>query len=111
MKTYCGDLYCVMLGCSRYEQCEHSNIQGSESDSDVSITIKKMHLIKKLLTEVESEVNETAEQIKTLDIPLYRMLTEGIASYFRYQAKYYGRDLDARQKQISYAHKLIKANK
>ena len=78
-------------------------------------TIQKMRLIQKLMDEVESATRVVAKEIEDIDKPLYRMLTEGCADYFKVMSKNYnsqssGFQIDSWEKQLDYAYKLL-ANK
>jgi hypothetical protein len=80
----------------------------------VTIT-QKMRVIQKLMDEVESATREVAKEIEDIDNPLYRMLTEGCADYFKVMSKNYnsqssGFQIDSWEKQLDYAYKLL-ANK
>jgi hypothetical protein len=74
-----------------------------------------MRLIQKLMDEVESATRVVAKEIEDIDKPLYRMLTEGCADYFKVMSKNYnsqssGFQIDSWEKQLDYAYKLL-ANK
>jgi hypothetical protein len=76
---------------------------------------EKMRLIQKLMNEVESATREVAKEIEDIDKPLYRMLTEGCADYFKVMSKNYnsqssGFQIDSWEKQLDYAYELF-ANK
>ena len=76
---------------------------------------EKMRLIQKLMDEVESATREVAKEIEDIDKPLYRMLTEGCADYFKVMSKNYnsqssGFQIDSWEKQLDYAYELF-ANK
>ncbi len=75
-------------------------------------TVEKMHLIQKLMDEVEIATREVAKEIEDIDTPLYRMLTEGCADYFKVISKNYnsqssGFPIDSWEKQLNQAYKLI----
>lgn len=75
-------------------------------------TVEKMHQIQKLMNEVESEVREIAKSIEDIDAPLYRMLTEGCADYYKTKSKDYnslksGNQVDVWTMQLNHAYKLI----
>jgi hypothetical protein len=74
-----------------------------------------MHLIQKLMNEVESATSLVAKEIEDIDEPLYRMLTEGCADHFKVMSKNYnsqssGFQIDSWEKQLNHAYKLL-ANK
>jgi len=76
---------------------------------------EKMRLIQKLMDEVESATREVAKEIEDIDKPLYRMLTEGCADYFKVMSKNYnsqssGFQIDSWEKQLNHAYELF-ANK
>jgi len=75
-------------------------------------TVEKMLHIKKMLDEVECEVRETAMRIKDIDLPLYRMLTEGCADTLKHMFKNLhsqtsGYPIDSWEKQLNHAYRLI----
>jgi len=75
-------------------------------------TVEKMFHIKNMLDEVECEVRETAMRIKDIDLPLYRMLTEGCADTFKHMSKNLhsqtsGYPIDSWEKQLNHAYRLI----
>jgi hypothetical protein len=78
-------------------------------------TVQKMHLIQKLMNEVEIATRQVALEIKDVDAPLYRMLTEGCADQFKAMSKNYnsqssGYPIDSWEKQLECAYELF-ANK
>ena len=78
-------------------------------------TVQKMRLIQKLMDEVESATRKVALEIKDVDAPLYRMLTEGCADQFKAMSKNYnsqssGYPIDSWEKQLECAYELF-ANK
>ena len=78
-------------------------------------TVQKMHLIQKLMDEVEIATRQVALEIKDVDAPLYRMLTEGCADQFKAMSKNYnsqssGYPIDSWEKQLECAYELF-ANK
>jgi len=73
-------------------------------------TIQKMHLIQKLMNEVESATSLVANEIEDIDEPLYRMLTEGCADHFKVMSKNYASHIETWEKQLQYAYELF-ANK
>ncbi len=75
-------------------------------------TVQKMHLIQKLMDEVEIATRLVAKGIEDIDRPLYRMLTEGCADQFKAMSKNYnsqssGFPIDSWEKQLNQAYKLI----
>lgn len=75
-------------------------------------TVQKMHLIQKLMGEVESAARQVALEIKDVNAPLYRMLTEGCADQFKAMSKNYnsqssGFPIDSWNKQLECAYELI----
>jgi hypothetical protein len=75
-------------------------------------TLQKMHLIQKLMDEVEIATRVVAKEIEDIDRPLYRMLTEGCADQFKAMSKNYnsqssGFQIDSWEKQLNQAYKLI----
>lgn len=80
--------------------------------TEINKTVEKMHLIKKLMDEIESEVRQIALLIKDQDLALYRMLAEGCSDQFKIMSKNYqspssGNQIDSWTKQLEYAEKLI----
>lgn len=78
-------------------------------------TVQKMHLIQKLMDEVETATRQVALEIKDVDVPLYQMLTEGCADQFKAMSKNYnsqssGYPIDSWEKQLDCAYELF-ANK
>ena len=81
----------------------------------MATTVEKMRLIQKLMDEVEAATRQVALEIKDVDIPLYRMLTEGCADQFKAMSKNYnsqssGYPIDSWEKQLECAYELF-ANK
>lgn len=78
-------------------------------------TVQKMRSIQKLMDEVETATRQVALEIKDVDVPLYRMLTEGCADQFKAMSKNYnsqssGYPIDSWEKQLECAYELF-ANK
>ena len=73
-------------------------------------TIEKMLTIQKLMDEVESATRQVALEIKDVDAPLHRMLTEGCADQFKVMSKNYASQVESWDKQLQYAYELF-ANK
>ncbi|MCF8339748.1 MAG: hypothetical protein K9I82_02145 [Chitinophagaceae bacterium] len=73
-------------------------------------TIEKMRTIQKLINEVEIATRQVALEIKDVDAPLYRMLTEGCADQFKVMSKNYASQVESWDKQLQYAYELF-ANK
>ena len=78
-------------------------------------TVEKMRTIQKLMDEVETATRQVALEIKDVDVPLYRMLTEGCADQFKAMSKNYnsqssGYPIDSWEKQLECAYELF-ANK
>lgn len=78
-------------------------------------TVQKMRTIQKLMDEVETATRQVALEIKDVDVPLYRMLTEGCADQFKAMSKNYnsqssGYPIDSWEKQLECAYELF-ANK
>jgi hypothetical protein len=78
-------------------------------------TVEKMRTIQKLMDEVEAATRQVALEIKDVDVPLYRMLTEGCADQFKAMSKNYnsqssGYPIDSWEKQLECAYELF-ANK
>lgn len=74
--------------------------------------VEKMLTIQKLMDEVESATRKVALEIKDVDAPLYRMLTEGCADQFKVMSKNYnsqasGFPIDSWEKQLECAYELI----
>ena len=81
----------------------------------MATTVEKMRLIQKLMDEVEAATRQVALEIKDVDVPLYRMLTEGCADQFKAMSKNYnsqssGYPIDSWEKQLECAYELF-ANK
>ena len=70
-------------------------------------TIEKMLTIQKLMDEVESATRQVALEIKDVDAPLYRMLTEGCADQFKVMSKNYASQVESWDKQLQYAYELF----
>jgi hypothetical protein len=70
-------------------------------------TIQKMRLIQKLMNEVEITTREVAKEMEDIDEPLYRMLTEGCADYFKVMSKNYASHIETWEKQLQYAYELF----
>jgi hypothetical protein len=75
-------------------------------------TVQKMRSIQKLMDEVETATRQVALEIKDVDVPLYRMLTEGCADQFKAMSKNYnsqssGYPIDSWEKQLECAYELI----
>ena len=73
-------------------------------------TIEKMRTIQKLINEVEIATRQVALEVKDVDAPLYRMLTEGCADQFKVMSKNYASQVESWDKQLQYAYELF-ANK
>lgn len=74
--------------------------------------VEKMRTIQKLMDEVESATRKVALEIKDVNAPLYRMLTEGCADQFKAMSKNYnsqssGFPIDSWEKQLECAYELI----
>ena len=74
--------------------------------------VEKIHLIQKLMDEVESATRKVALEIEDVDAPLYRMLTEGCADQFKEMSKNLnsqssGYPIHSWEKQLEYAYELI----
>ena len=74
--------------------------------------VEKMRLIQKLMDEVDSATRKVALEIKDVDAPLYRMLTEGCADQFKLMSKNLnsqssGYPIDSWEKQLECAYELI----
>ena len=77
--------------------------------------VEKMRTIQKLMDEVETATRQVALEIKDVDVPLFRMLTEGCADQFKAMSKNYnsqssGYPIDSWEKQLECAYELF-ANK
>ena len=70
-------------------------------------TIEKMLTIQKLMDEVENATRQVALEIKDVDAPLYRMLTEGCADQFKVMSKNYASQVESWDKQLQYAYELF----
>ena len=86
------------------------------TNKKIMTTVQKMRLIQKLMDEVEIATRVVAKEIEDIDEPLYRMLTEGCADYFKAMSKNYnslssGFPIDSWEKQLNQAYKLISEKK
>ena len=73
-------------------------------------TEEKLDLIASLLKEVANDFDEKAELIKELDLPLYRMLTEGGSYYLKemYKGLHSSGQLNTFKSRLEVADKLLK---
>ena len=70
-------------------------------------TIEKMYLIQKLMGEVENATRQVALEVKDVDAPLYRMLTEGCADQFKVMSKNYASHIETWEKQLESAYEVF----
>ena len=71
-------------------------------------TEQKLDFIISLLQEVETEINEKAESIKDIDLPLYRMLTEDGSHSIKKMCKDSLSQLDTFKARLKRADELLR---
>lgn len=87
-----------------------STFIGAPSQSVSSTIIEnKIDLVVSLLKELEDDFNQKAELVKDVDLPLYRMLTEGGSSYFKemYKGLHTSGQIDTLKARLKAADKIL----